>query len=121
MKPFLLLVYLLLVLAAAVLGQTKQNPKPAEQAEDVVRINTDLVQTDVMVFDKQGRFVNGLGAQDFELRIDGKLQPISFFDLVSAGSASEESQLAAARGSRSGKDNNAPGSADLDRRRVIFF
>ncbi len=121
MKPFLLLIYLLLVLAAAVLGQTKQNPKPAKQAEDVVRINTDLVQTDVMVFDKQGHFVNGLRAQDFELRIDGKLQPISFFDLVSAGSANEESQLAAARGSRSVKDNKAPDSDDLDRGRMIFF
>jgi VWFA-related protein len=103
------------------LSQTRQKPTPVEQAEDVVRINTELVQTDVMVFDKQGHFVNGLHAQDFNLRIDGKSQPISFFELVSTGSANEESQLVAARDSRPGKDNNGPVSVDLDRRRVIFF
>src|SRR5437762_13821602 len=107
MKPFLL-INLLFVFASVVLGQTRQNSPPAEQAEDVVKINTELVQTDVMVFDKQGHFVNGLRAQDFELRIDGKSQPISFFELVSAGSANEESQLAAARGSRPGKNASTP-------------
>jgi len=74
-----------------------------------------------MVFDKQGRFVNDLRPQDFELRIDGKLQPISFFELVSTGSANEESQLAAARGVRPGKAERDPVSAEFDRRRVIFF
>ena len=110
-----------LVLASAMLGQTRQKPTPIEQAEDVLRINTELVQTDVMVFDKQGHFVNGLRAGDFELRIDGKSQPISFFELVSTGSAKEESQLDAARGSRPGIDESAPVSVELDRRRVIFF
>src|SRR6266540_6070757 len=121
MKHFMFVVCVFLVLASAMLGQTRQKPTPIEQAEDVLRINTELVQTDVMVFDKQGHFVNGLRAGDFELRIDGKSQPISFFDLVSTGSANEESQLAAARGSRSVKDNKAPDSDDLDRGRMIFF
>ncbi|HET6851743.1 MAG TPA: VWA domain-containing protein [Pyrinomonadaceae bacterium] len=105
--------------AAAVVSQTPQSPP--EQAETVVRINTQLVQTDVMVFDKQGKFVTGLRPQDFELHIDGKPRPISFFELVSTGSANEESQLAAARNLRSVKDINAPVPADLDRGRVIFF
>lgn len=104
--------------AAAVVSQTPQSPP--EQAE-IVRINTQLVQTDVMVFDKQGKFVTGLRPQDFELHIDGKPRPISFFELVSTGSANEESQLAAARNLRSVKDINAPVPADLDRGRVIFF
>ncbi len=121
MKRFMFVVCVFLVLASAMLGQTRQKPTPIEQAEDVVRINTELVQTDVMVFDKQGHFVNGLRAGDFELRIDGKSQPISFFDLVSTGSANEESQLAAARGPRSGTDESAPVSVELDRRRMIFF
>ena len=103
------------------LSQTTPKPTTVEQAEDVVRISTELVQTDVMVFDKQGHFVNGLRAPDFELRIDGKSLPISFFQLVSTGSANEESQLSAARDSQPGKDNNAPVSVEFDRRRVIFF
>jgi len=115
---FVVCVFLFL---APVMGQTRQDPPPTEQADEVLRINTELVQTDVMVFDKQGRFVNDLRPQDFELRIDGKLQPISFFELVSTGSANEESQLAAARGVRPGKAERDPVSAEFDRRRVIFF
>jgi VWFA-related protein len=121
MKDSILVVCVFLFLASATLGQTRQNPTPTEQAEEVLRINTELVQTDVMVFDKQGHFVNDLRPEDFELRIDGKLQPISFFELVSTGSANEESQLAAARGFRPGKAERAPVSVELDRRRVIFF
>jgi VWFA-related protein len=105
MKRFLICIFLLL----------------AAQQDDVVRINTELVQTDVMVFDKHGNFVSGLRPQDFELRIDGKPQPISFFDLVSAGTANEESQLAAARASKTPKESNPSIPLDLDRRRVTFF
>src|ERR1700680_363158 len=79
-------------------AQDSQNRKPDQQPEDVIRIFTDVVQTDVMVFDKQGRFVNGLKREDFQLRIDAKPQPIEFFDRIAAGSASEEEQLSAARG-----------------------
>jgi len=73
-------------------------PQAPQQPDEVIRIFTDLVQTDVMVFDKEGRFVNGLKREDFALRVDGRPQPVEFFDRVSAGSASEEAQLAAARG-----------------------
>lgn len=107
------------MLASTVVSQTPQSSP--EQEETVVRINTQLVQTDVMVFDKQGKFVTGLRPQDFELHIDGKPRPISFFELVSTGSANEESQLAAARNLRSVKEINAPVPANLDRGRVIFF
>ena len=51
------------MVAHAVVSQTPQSPP--EQVE-TVRINTQLVQTDVMVFDKQGKFVPGLRPQDFE-------------------------------------------------------
>src|SRR6266446_8907490 len=76
-------------------GQTTQ--KPIQDQGDVIRVFTDLVQTDVMVFDKQGRAVNGLRREDFQLNIDGKERPIEFFEHVTAGS-DEEVQLAAARG-----------------------
>ena len=105
----------LLVLAPPAAAQETQKP---QQPEDVIRVYTDLVQTDVMVFDKQGRFVNGLKREDFALRIDGKAQPIEFFDRVAAGSASEEAQLAAARATSSG---NSSAPVPLDRGRTIFF
>ena len=101
-------------------AQVPQNPPPSSQ-DDVVRVYTQLVQTDVMVFDKQGNFVNGLTREDFQLKVDGKPQPIQAFDLIKAGS-NEELQLAAARGSTS-----SPGPANpnrpvpLDRGRTVFF
>lgn len=91
---------------------------PDVPAEDVVRISTDLVQTDVMVFDKQGRFIDNLKPEQFELRVDGKPQAISFFERVMAGSSNEESQLAAARG---GAPSPGAGAVPLDRGRTIFF
>ena len=112
-----------LVCSQEMLGQTKtQTPKP-KQPDDVVRVKTELVQTDITVIDKQGRFVEGLSADDFELRVDSKLQPLSFLDEVTSGSAEEEKQLTAA-----GRTNAAApaklrrtSGSELDRGRVIFF
>ena len=98
-------------------GQTNQK---GQDQSDVLRVYTEIVQTDVMVFDKQGRFVDGLKNSDFELRIDGKPKQVEFFEKVTTGSINEEMQIAAARGS--GRTTaNAPGPAPLDRGRPIFF
>jgi len=85
-----------LVVCFVAAGQTTQTP-PQKSQDDVVRVYTELVQTDVMVFDKQGRFVDGLTKENFELRIDGKPRTIQAFEKITAGS-DEEAQLAAARG-----------------------
>ncbi len=125
--PACLLVYLL---ASSPVGQgqtAQEAPRESksqggQDQSDVLRIYTQLVQTDVMVFDKQGRFVNGLKSGDFELRIDGTPKPVEFFERVTAGSIDEELQIAAARGS-SARPNSArsTGPAPLDRGRPIFF
>ena len=105
-------------------AQSKQSApsaaQPQQQSEDVLRISTDLVQTDVTVLDKQGRFVDNLRREQFELLVDGKPQPIAFFERVVAGSSSEELQLAAARGTTS---TQQPGMniRPFDRGRTIFF
>jgi VWFA-related protein len=90
---------------------------PSKRQEDVVRVYTELVQTDVMVFDKQGRFVKDLTRDNFEVRIDGKPRPIQAFELITAGS-NEESQLAAARGATTVNVNRP---LPLDRGRIVFF
>lgn len=97
-------------------AQTTQTP-PAKSQDEVVRVYTELVQTDVMVFDKQGRFVDGLTKDNFELRIDGKPRTIQAFEKITAGS-DEESQLATARGATS---VNPKRPVPLDRGRIIFF
>lgn len=74
-------------------------PKPTTPAtqEEVLRIETELVQTPVMVFDKQGRFVDNLKREQFDLRVDGQPQQIAFFERVTAGSQKEAEQYEAAR------------------------
>lgn len=74
------------------LGQTM----PAEEGE-VVRVNTDLVQTDVSVFDRQGRLVDNLSREQFELKVDGRPVPVSFFERVgreAAGTSARPRRLA---------------------------
>lgn len=99
-----------------------QSQKPAtQQPDDVVRVYSELVQTDVMVFDKQGKFVNGLKREDFELRIDGKPRPVEFFERIAAGRSDEDAQLTAARGSADAARKPATGAVPLDRGRTVFF
>ncbi|HEY0319388.1 MAG TPA: VWA domain-containing protein [Pyrinomonadaceae bacterium] len=107
--------------AAQQQSQTQAPPEQQEKTDDVVRITTELVQTDVSVFDKQGRFVDGLKKEDFELRVDGKPVAVNFFERVAAGTVNEEAQLAAARGGAQAKLKDAVEAKPLDRGRVVSF
>ena len=101
------------------LAQTTQTPPPPPQKsqDEVIRVYTELVQTDVMVMDKQGQFIDGLKKEDFELRIDGKPRPIEAFEKITAGS-NEEAQLVAARGATT---INLKRPVRLDRGRIVLF
>ena len=115
---FLNVLLICLVAAQQSYGQVKTQ---TTTDDDVIRVKTELVQTDVTVVDKRGRFVNGLRGEDFELRVDAKPQSLSFFEEVAAGSADEEKQLAAARkGDKAALAKGTPDSA-TDRGRVVFF
>ena len=109
---------ILSIAVCTVVGSQAQQPQtPPTQSPDVVRVTTSLVQTDVMVFDKQGKFIDNLKPDQFVLKVDGKPRDISFFERVRAGSSNEEVQLAAARGTTS----NAGAPVPLDRGRLVFF
>jgi VWFA-related protein len=71
-------------------AQQQQQPQTQEPADEVVRITTDLVQTGVVVVDKQGKFVDGLKPDQFVLKIDGQPVTPTFFEQVVAGTAREE-------------------------------
>ena len=118
----------LVLLALCALPASAQKDEREQAADDIVRVTTELVQTEVMVFDRQGHFVEGLGPEQFELTLSGARQSVSFFERVRAGSASEAAQLAAAR--RAANTAAAPAKPDApapaeslvaDRGRVIFF
>src|SRR5215211_3643754 len=115
-KLFLLAIATCLSLfPAIVFSQTK--PAPSGEAQDVVKFDTSLVQTDVMVFDKKGRFVDGLKPEQFQLRINNTQREISFFDRISSrGSAGQPDEV------QPGQPNSAsPFKAEAQRRAVIFF
>ena len=52
-----------------------------DQTDHTIRVNVALVQTDVMVFDRQGHFVPDLKVDQFELKVDNKAQPVSFMEV----------------------------------------
>jgi VWFA-related protein len=99
----------------------EQNPAAAQDEEEVVRVSAELVQTDVMVFDRAGKFVDGLKPEEFELTVDGKPQEISFFERIKAGTLDEDAQLAAARGGGRSPGAKAGAVVPLDRGRTVFF
>jgi VWFA-related protein len=102
----------------------QQNQSSDAQTDDVLRIDTELIQTGVTVLDKQGRFVEGLKPEQFDLRVDGKLVQFSFFDRVIAWTAREEKQVAAAAAAGA-KTSSAqaviPPATSYRGRTIIFF
>ena len=57
-------------LCAAAAAQTP-SPQQTQQEEDVLRITSELVQTDVVVTDKNDQVVNDLKMSDFEVYENG--------------------------------------------------
>lgn len=117
----LTLAFVLLAVGSDAIGQNKRKPTVPESPDDVIRVSSNLVQTDVTVLDERGHFVNGLRREDFELRIDGKPQQISFFDRLLAGSVAEEAQLAATRRGSPAMKNTAIEEPLSDPGRIVFF
>lgn len=96
-----------------------QNPP---QPDDVIRVSTELVQTDVMVFDKKGRFVDGLRPEQFKLSLDGQQRQVSIFERITSGSRLEASQLATVTaGSTTTNPKNGATVASSTSGRLIFF
>ncbi len=92
-----------------------------QEAEEVVKVNAELVQTGVSVFDKQGRFVDGLKREDFELRVDGRPVPITFFENILAGSLRDRLARTAAAAGEAAPAATAAAAPSLRQRTVVFF
>ena len=118
-RTFQLLLVSSCALSSQISGQTQKPSQPLP--DDVVRVKTELVQTDLTVVDKRGRFVDGLKAELFDLRVDNKSQSLAFFEQVAAGSSAEEKQLAAARTANKADIASPDNKANPDRGRLIFF
>ena len=104
--------------SSLLLAQTPQKPDSPE----VIRISTELVQTGVVVLDKQGKFVEGLKPEQFVMKVDGKPVTPSFFERVTAGSTRE---MKLERAAASGNVTAPPVAAETDAtyrgRTIVFF
>jgi VWFA-related protein len=56
-------------------------PRDEPQADEVIRVDTDLVSVDVMANDLEGRPIKNLKQEDFKVYLDGVAQPLSFFQM----------------------------------------
>lgn len=73
--------------APLALTQTPQKPEPEQTPEDIVRITSELVQTDVVVTDKNDQIISDLKLEDFDLYDAKKKQEIKFMEYVGLNTA----------------------------------
>jgi VWFA-related protein len=118
-----------LVFPVGVFSQTKPEKKPdtGGEAQDVIKFDTSLVQTDVMVFDKNGRPVTGLKPEQFQLKINNQPREVSFFEAVKSGAVTTQreelktDQPNAGTAPKPDAPKPAVPKSDAQRRAIIFF
>src|SRR5437016_2976503 len=109
----------------AVFAQNPAPKPPAQQqeiaTEDVIRITTNLVQTDVVVTDKSDRVIPDLKMSDFELYDNGKRQDLKFMEYVGVDTTKrvEGTPPELPHGAQVESLSNGTSAADL--KRVIAF
>src|SRR4051812_32254571 len=59
----------------------EKDDKSANPDDEVLRVETNLVVNDILVFDKRGRSVQGLNKEDFIVTEDNQTQEIQVFSL----------------------------------------
>lgn len=123
MKRIIALVLSVACVFSAAFSQTpstSQKPQPEIAPEDIIRITTNLVQTDVVVTDKNEQIIPDLKLEDFELFDNGKKQDIKFMEFVSvdAGRRSEGTRPSSLPNY---VEQTGPGLLPKDVKRVVAF
>jgi hypothetical protein len=75
----------------------------AQQKDQVIKLNADLVVIDVTVTDKDGNFIRNLKAEDFAIYEDNKPQKIDFFEMWRSTMRSESFRISPATRRESGR------------------
>ena len=81
----LVLILILVFALPATRAQQTKTPQKIEDQDDVVRVKSNLVNIDVMVKDKKGKYVSDLKADDFTIIENGVPQKVEFFDAPLSG------------------------------------
>jgi VWFA-related protein len=75
-----IIVLFLVQLASAQHQQGTEKPNSSADAEDVIRVDSNLVSVPVSVADRNGKFVANLGAADFQLFDNERERKIEYFE-----------------------------------------
>ncbi len=84
----------ILALLASTFAQNPTQPPQQPQVDDILRITTELVQTDVVVTDKSDQIVPDLKLGDFEVFDNGKRQELQFVEFVNTQAQRSAEQIA---------------------------
>ncbi len=100
-------------------SQEQKDKEQKKQDEPLLRLETELVQIDVVVADKQGKLVRDLKREDFELFEDGKKQEITHF---AAGDATQPARwLAVEKKKSSEKSGDGATTVEIRAGRYIVI
>src|ERR1041385_1042764 len=81
LQLFLTVALFVAVSSSSARAQSRPSEAGQEASEDeVVRVSTTLVTVPVGVLDRQGRFVPGLGKEQFRLFENGVEQEVAYFE-----------------------------------------
>jgi VWFA-related protein len=119
-KSFSLVVAIYCAFSASPLSAQQPKATSGSAPDDVIRINTELIESPIIVLDKKGNFVGGLNREQFELSVDGHPRLLSFFEQIIAGTAGEAEKYEAARKGSAPRENQES-RASIYGRTVIFF
>src|SRR6185436_12793071 len=122
---FHILAVLLCICSAVACAQDQKKVDPPAEAphitqDDVIRVDTNLIQTGVGVFDKKGLFINNLKLEDFQVTVDGKPVSISFFEQSAPGKPRVDETKAKQSSSASETFVNSPLALTTRGRNIIF-
>jgi len=117
------LLVLLLSFASAFSQTTQQKPTTEVNQDDVVRITTELVQTNVVVVDSKDHVIPDLSMADFELYDNGKKQELKFLEFVSidTGRRTEGKRPTSDVPASAVENDSIKGVSAKDVKRVIAF
>src|SRR6266436_1772719 len=124
MKRVIPLMLTVAMTLSMVMAQTPSNPqKPPQEVapEDIVRITTSLVQTDVVVTDKNDQIIPDLKLEDFELYDNGKKQEVKFMEFVSVDSGRRAEGTRPSSLPNYVEQTSSKGISAKDLKRVVAF
>src|SRR6185436_11930785 len=78
---------LILILIQAVATQTPQKPQTEIAPDDIVRITTSLVQTDIVIVDKDDHVIPDIKLDEIKVTDNGKRQDVKFLEFVTPDAA----------------------------------